>query len=161
MFFPTTVSTNPNTKPLDRSSRPYQLFLTLLPYFPDPLPFQPLLDGVRANISRSLADGRLTLLGEVGLDGGARVRWPVGARALFERDHRETLSPDKFPHDSDTKATINADMHTTETDDASWTRLTPFKISMQHQKEILVAQLELAVELGVNVSFHSVAAPGE
>jgi Tat protein secretion system quality control protein TatD with DNase activity len=40
-------------------------------------------------------------------------------------------------------------------------RLTPFKVSMAHQRAIVEAQMEIAVELGVNVSFHSVAAAGQ
>ena len=81
------------------------------------------------------------MLGEVGLDGGARMRWPKSARHLYE---------EKYPiHDKE------------EAGDDEWNRLTPFKVSTEHQKAIVEAQLELAIELGVNVSFHSVAASGQ
>lgn len=39
---------------------------------------------------------------------------------------------------------------------ASNRQLTPFTIPMKHQLAILEAQIDLAVELGRNVSFHSV-----
>jgi hypothetical protein len=67
------------------------------------------------------------------------MKWPQGARHLYE---------EKYP--------INE-----EEQEEDWNRLTPFKVSMAHQKAIAQAQLEVAVDLGVNVSFHSVAAPGE
>lgn len=76
------------------------------------------------------------MLGEVGLDGGARMKWPRSARHLYE---------EKYP---------------TSEDEGEWNRLTPFKVSMEHQRAIVEAQLGVAVEQGVNVSFHSVAAPG-
>ena len=44
--------------------------------------------------------------------------------------------------------------------DWSASNLTPFKTSMAHQTTIARAQLDLAVELGVSVSVHCVAAPG-
>lgn len=82
------------------------------------------------------------MLGEVGLDGGARMKWPKSARHLYE---------EKYPL-PDAKEGVEED---------EWSRLTPFKVSMEHQKMIVEAQLEVAIELGVNVSFHSVAAPGQ
>lgn len=84
------------------------------------------------------------MLGEVGLDGGARVRWPLGARHLYtEKYGLEAGSEDKVD------------------DQGEWKRLTPFKTNMAHQRDIVERQLEVAIEEGVNVSFHSVAAAGE
>jgi Tat protein secretion system quality control protein TatD with DNase activity len=40
-------------------------------------------------------------------------------------------------------------------------RLTPFFVPVAHQEAILEAQLALAIELGVNVSLHSVKAPAQ
>jgi Tat protein secretion system quality control protein TatD with DNase activity len=111
---------------------------SLLPYLPDPLPFAPLLDTLRTNITTTLANGKIAMLGEVGLDGGARMRWPKAARHLYE---------EKYPVQDGLEE--------------DWNRLTPFKVSMAHQKAIVEAQLEVAIDLGVSVSFHSVAAPGE
>lgn len=133
IFFPS------RTKP--PSERNEAVLTMLLPYLPDPLPLGPLLDKLRRNISRSRGEGRLTMLGEVGLDGGARMRWPRSARHLYEEKH--TPSADDG----------------VEADD-EWTRLTPFKVAMSHQRAIVEAQLEIAIELGVNVSFHSVSAAG-
>jgi hypothetical protein len=76
------------------------------------------------------------MLGEVGLDGGARMKWPLAARHLYE------------------------EKHPISEEEGEWNRLTPFKVSISHQRGIVEAQLSTAVELGVNVSFHSVAAPG-
>lgn len=121
------------------------IFASLLPYLPDPIPFPRLVDHLRRNIAESLDKGRLTMLGEVGLDGGARMRWPQTARHLYEEKHPGPIADD----------TVVEEGH------EGWTRLTPFKVSMQHQKAIVELQLEVAIELGVNVSFHSVAAAGE
>ena len=84
------------------------------------------------------------MVGEIGLDGSARLRWPTSARHLFEEkvvDTGETAGDDR-----DTEG--------------EWKRLTPFKTCMAHQRMVVEKQLEVAVDLGVNVSFHSVAAPG-
>jgi len=108
----------------------------LLPYLPDPLPFGPMLESLAQNIDQSMEEGRIVLLGEVGLDGGARMRWPLKARHLYEERY-PSIEPGK-----------------------EWNRLTPLKVSMVHQKAIAQAQMEVAVKNEVNISFHSVAAPG-
>jgi len=64
------------------------------------------------------------------------MRWPLKARHLYE---------EKYPSIESGK---------------EWNRLTPFKVSMAHQKAIAQAQMEVAVKNEVNISFHSVAAPG-
>lgn len=87
------------------------------------------------------------MLGEVGLDGGARMRWPRSAKHLYEEKYPPTTTDD--------------DGVEHERDEEEWNRLTPFKASMDHQKAIVEAQLEVAIDLGVNVSFHSVSAPGK
>ena len=88
------------------------------------------------------------MLGEVGIDGQARMRWPTqsAARALFEQQY----GPDKDKGKRDE-----------DDDELDWRRLTPFKTNMAHQKRILELQMEVAIDLGVNASVHSVAAPGE
>ena len=108
----------------------------LLPYLPDPLPFEPMLEALARNIERSMDEGLMVLLGEVGLDGGARMRWPLLARHLYE---------EKYPSSEKGEA---------------WNRLTPFKVSMAHQRAIVEAQMAVAVKQEVNISFHSVAAAG-
>ena len=85
------------------------------------------------------------MLGEVGLDGGARLRWPPAAR------HLHPTSPSEPQEDLDGKGERNGE---------DWNALTPFKTSIAHQLAILEKQLELAIESGVNVSFHCVAASG-
>ena len=142
----------------------------LLPYLPDPLPFPRLLQKLRADIRASLDADRLTMLGEIGLDGQARMRWPLAARHL----HPESLpaSVESSEHD----ATSASQAHQTATEGApapgswndraegdppdEWRRLTPFKTSMEHQRAIVNAQVDIAVELVVNVSFHSVRGTG-
>jgi len=109
----------------------------LLPYLPDPIPFGPMLESLTEDIKRSKAEGRVVMLGEIGLDGGARMRWPPAARHLYE---------EKYP--------------TSGLEEEEWNRLTPFKVSMTHQRGIAEAQMGVAVEQGVSISFHSVAAPG-
>lgn len=86
------------------------------------------------------------MLGEIGLDGQARMRWPTHpeARKLYEEYLGERGKQD-----------------VPEEEGEGWKRLTPFKTDMKHQRRIVEMQMEVAVELGVNVSFHSVAAPGK
>ena len=119
------------------------LLSTLLPYLPDPIPFAPLLDQLRADIAESKDKGNLTMLGEIGLDGQARMRWPVQARDIYE----EQYGKEKGRRAGDD-------------DEEDWRRLTPFKTNMQHQRKIMAMQMEVAIELGVSASVHSVAAPG-
>ncbi|WWC73400.1 uncharacterized protein I206_107367 [Kwoniella pini CBS 10737] len=123
------------------SDKNKDLLNMLLPYLPDPLSFDTLLYKLKEDIQKSLSEGRLTMLGEVGLDGSARMRWPKSARHL----HPDFIT---------TESTKDED------EDSEWRRLTPFKVPMNHQRSILEKQMDLAVELGVNVSFHSVACAG-
>lgn len=85
------------------------------------------------------------MLGEVGLDASARLRWPIEARDVWEELYgkREANSREDGDNGSD-----------------EWKRLTPFKVPIAHQRAILEAQMEIAIELGVNISFHSVACAG-
>ncbi|EAL20647.1 hypothetical protein CNBE0130 [Cryptococcus deneoformans B-3501A] len=120
------------------------LLETLLPFLPDPTPLQPLLHTLRQNLVKFLDEGRLTMLGEVGLDASARLRWPVEARGIWEEMYgkgRKELEP--APGEGE-----------------EWKRLTPFKVPIAHQRAVLEAQMEIAIELGVNISFHSVACAG-
>lgn len=110
------------------------------------------------------------MLGEVGLDGGARMRWPKEARDLYPERHPQ--STDKGGGEANEGKGIIGEGGNgagekreghgqEEEEEGEWRRLTPFKVSMEHQREILERQLEIAVEEGVNVSLHSVAAAGK
>lgn len=113
---------------------------------------------MRQDLSQSLDRGNLTMVGEIGLDAQARMRWPVApaARAL----HKEYIrSKGKGREQEQDDGGAAADRE--EDDGEEWKRLTPFKTDMKHQRRIVEMQMELAVEFGVNVSFHCVAAPGE
>ena len=120
----------------------------LLPYLPDPMPFDALLQELRQDLRTSLDRGSLTMLGEVGLDGAARLRWPKDAQ------HLDPSVPNSPASTSGLTESAN------DQPGASGSRLTPFKTSMAHQRAVLDAQLDLAVAVGVNISVHSVAAPG-
>jgi len=159
---------------------------SLLPFFPDPISFAPLLDGMRRDITRCREERRLVMVGEVGLDGAARVRWPVGGRRLYDEttrsiraDHKDfrgmkrsvegngvRTTERKTPVEGmdiaghEKSSTDDDDENDNDNDDA-WKRLSPFKISIQHQKAILRAQMEIAVDFGIPISLHCVAAPGE
>ncbi|WVF68863.1 hypothetical protein IAT40_003636 [Kwoniella sp. CBS 6097] len=152
------------------------LLNTLLPYLPDPISFAPLLDKLHADISRSLREGRLTMLGEVGLDGSAKMRWPKAAKYLHP-DHRDSESesmskskPADNQGEGDSASTQESkrnerseqgeENEEEEEEEEEWKRLTPFKVPMAHQRAILDLQMDVAVELGVNISFHSVACAG-
>ncbi|WVW86580.1 hypothetical protein I302_108630 [Kwoniella bestiolae CBS 10118] len=136
-----------------KSQNHKDLLSQLIPFLPDPIPFEPLLQKSREDIQRSIEQGRMTMLGEVGLDGSARMRWPKAARHLHpdykhDEDHQQK--------DDDEKS----DDQEGKQEEEEWKRLTPFKVPMSHQRALLDRQLDLAVELGVNVSFHSVACAG-
>ncbi|WVR08340.1 hypothetical protein IAU60_005393 [Kwoniella sp. DSM 27419] len=153
------------------SAKNAELLESLLPYLPDPVSFQPLLGKLREDIRRSLDEGRLTMLGEVGLDGSARLRWPKAARHLHPDHHkRDDASKDTVEQtDQPVKAGSSAAARDTTNnggdadngnEEDEWKRLTPFKVPMKHQRAILDLQMDLAVELGVNISLHSVACAG-
>lgn len=97
------------------------------------------------------------MLGEVGLDGGARMRWPNQARHMYPEQSRVSSETDISVREPAEDSGEKED----EEEDMEWKRLTPFKVSMNHQKEILRMQIEIAIELGVNVSLHSVQAAGK
>lgn len=85
------------------------------------------------------------MLGEVGLDASARLRWPIQARDVWEDMYGKREANSRADGDSRSE---------------EWKRLTPFKVPIAHQRAILEAQMEIAIELGVNISFHSVASAG-
>ncbi|ORX38041.1 hypothetical protein BD324DRAFT_624286 [Kockovaella imperatae] len=130
LFFPQHDSSTPPP------TKKGQLLGLLLPFLPDPIEFGPLISQLSSDIRDSVSAGNLTMLGEVGLDGGARLRWPTSARHL------------------------HPDAETDDREGDNWNVLTPFKTSMAHQIAILERQFEVAIQHGVNVSLHSVAAAG-
>ena len=104
------------------------------------------------------------MLGEVGLDGQARLRWPVGAKHIYDQMLPGKQSDESTVHAQESNKSGKDgswnDRASGTAAEGDWSRLTPFKTSLQHQRAILEAQLEIAVKLGINVSFHSVASPG-
>lgn len=102
------------------------------------------------------------MVGEVGLDGGARLRWPIGARHLYvEKYPSGNLNGGRESDGQVGEGVGGGEGEGGGEEEEEWKRLTPFKTNIQHQKEIVEKQMELAIELGVNVSFHSVSAAGE
>lgn len=114
-------------------------------------------------------------MGEVGLDGAARVLWPVRGKHLYDQDTRtlkigspstsESMQERGEGQDGQDEAQVRKEEGEGEEHvpygAEEWKRLTPLKISMEHQRAILRAQLEVAVEVGIPVSLHCVAASGE
>jgi hypothetical protein len=124
------------------------------------------------------------MVGEVGLDGAARVLWPVEGRKMYDEETRTLRDDHEEVRDlgigaSGSKGTYakqgikeiseeeegeydkeGKEETTGQEEEEGWKRLTPFKISMEHQRAVLRAQMEVAVEFGVPISLHCVAAPG-
>ncbi|ODO07099.1 hypothetical protein I350_04468 [Cryptococcus amylolentus CBS 6273] len=152
LFFPASSSTSTSSTPQsEKQSQDRHLLSTLLPYMPEPLPFQPMLAKLREDLKKSLGEGRLTMLGEVGLDGSARMRWPVGAKHLHPDYQDRQPSHDHDEREDETPSCCSPPEQAAKgegEEEEEWRRLTPFKVPLPHQRAILQAQIDIAIELG-------------
>ena len=106
--------------------------LAFLHSLPDPRPLGDLVQHSRYHLSRY----PLALVGEVGLDKSCRV--PYTWRSEQKPDRDNSLTPGG----------------------REGRTLTPYRVSMDHQRKVLLAQLRLAGETKRAVSLHGVAAHG-
>ena len=143
-----------------------QLLDEILPDLPEPISVQPLIEQMRAHAVQAQKRGSLVMIGEVGLDRSFRVPFP-GHKA----DHCGEHAEDPAPPPTSAIAVAETRIATSGEEEMakkmnrpeSITRsknLTPFRPSMEHQIALLGLQMDLAVELGINVSLHSVKAQG-
>lgn len=144
--------------------------------FPDPIPLKPLLERMKSHIKQAQNDGRLVMVGEVGLDKAFRIPYPVqSSSSPFVTDDEveqeggnervgaaDGDEPEKDVARAGRAERTEGEGIQTDIDEGATKRntLTPFRPSMEHQLAVLDKQFEIALEMGVNVSVHSVKCQG-
>lgn len=88
------------------------------------------------------------MVGEVGIDRAARVPFPAPPSSSDSTSSTQSCCT---PEDSSVNGEEDVIAHRRE--------LSPFVTPLEHQFAILEAQVDIAVELGRNLSIHSVKAP--
>lgn len=109
----------------------------LIAALPDPRKLSDTLQEMRGYLEQF----PVALVGEIGLDRGFRIPFPF--ETSFTKDPAEVNNDDDIPDQEE-----------------EGRRLSPHRVSMEHQKRVFVAQLKLAGELGRAVSVHGVQCHG-
>jgi Tat protein secretion system quality control protein TatD with DNase activity len=139
-----------------------QLLDQILPDLPGPISIRPLIEEMRQHAVQAQKRGSLVMIGEVGLDKSFRVPFP-GHKANHCGEHAEEGPPSIAEAETAIAASEEDEVAkaTGQFEAVKRTKsLTPFRPSIDHQIRILKLQMDLAVELGINVSLHSVKAQG-
>ncbi|CAO1614336.1 unnamed protein product [Parajaminaea phylloscopi] len=118
----------------------------LLPSLPEPRPLARVVEEVRSHLQQFPQ----ALLGEIGLDRAFRIPCPKVPAQEKAPVHPSPTSGD----DAGTEANTS-NGHTLA---LRGKKLTNLAVPIEHQSKVMLAQVGVAVELGRNVSFHSVRA---
>jgi Tat protein secretion system quality control protein TatD with DNase activity len=131
----------------------------ILPDLPEPIAVKPLIGKMREHVKEVWKRGGRAMIGEVGIDRSFRVPFP-GSRPNQCQCEQEADVPKAEATIAVSGQEELAEKNGKTEEIKRSKNLTPFRPSIEHQIGLLQLQMDLALELGINVSLHSVKAQG-